>query len=109
MLELPQARVLVLAQVARDQFMARALQAHAEHGAVLLAGNGHVRRDIGVPRWMAPEARAHSVSIGVLERDGADDAAFDRVFRTAAQPRNDPCAGLRDMNPAASAPAAMGS
>ena len=42
---------LVAAQVARDQFMARALDALAPRGAVLLAGNGHVRSDVGVPRW----------------------------------------------------------
>src|SRR5450755_1004085 len=40
------------AQFARDAVMAEALRRHSRQGVVLLAGNGHVRRDIGVPRWL---------------------------------------------------------
>jgi uncharacterized iron-regulated protein len=36
------------AQMARDIVMARAIRPYLERGVVLLAGNGHVRRDIGV-------------------------------------------------------------
>lgn len=86
---------LALAQIARDQFMARMVTEHAERGAVLLAGNGHVRRDVGVPRWLAPELRDRTVSIGLLEEGDASRAAFDRVLVTPAQPRDDPCASLR--------------
>ena len=97
------ARRMALAQVARDQHMARALAAHAERGAVLLAGNGHVRTDVGVPRWMGGALRARTQSIGLLEQGEADDRAdhsapanaFDVVVRTRAQPRPDPCAALR--------------
>ena len=90
-----QARRLVVAQIARDQFMARAIDLHAAHGAVLLAGNGHVRRDIGVPRWLGAATRARSVSIGLLEEGDPNAAAFDFTLSTAAQTRPDPCAGLR--------------
>jgi uncharacterized iron-regulated protein len=80
------------AQYARDAVMAHALTAHAEHGAVLLAGDGHVRRDIGVPRWLAIDPR-RVLAIGFLESDSATpEAAFDAVVRTAAAPRDDPCA-----------------
>jgi uncharacterized iron-regulated protein len=41
---------LVAAQVARDQFMARMIVAAGTQSVVLLAGNGHVRSDVGVPR-----------------------------------------------------------
>jgi uncharacterized iron-regulated protein len=97
------------AQVARDQFMARLVDRHAGRGVVLLAGNGHVRADIGVPRWLAPDLRARTQVVGALEAGGAtgDTAGpqpYDTVLRTAAQPRPDPCAGLR-MPAGASAPA----
>ena len=84
---------MALAQVARDQFMARVLQAHAQRGVVLLAGNGHVRTDVGAPHWLDPATRARSEAIGVLEA-GDDDTAYDRWVFTAPQPRADPCAAI---------------
>jgi uncharacterized iron-regulated protein len=84
---------MALAQVARDQFMARVLQAHAQRGVVLLAGNGHVRTDVGAPHWLDPATRARSEAIGVLEA-GDDDTAYDRWVFTAPQPRADPCAAM---------------
>jgi uncharacterized iron-regulated protein len=86
------------AQFARDAVMADALGRHAARGAVLLAGNGHVRRDIGVPRWLAALAPARLWTVGFLERGAADDAlsrAFDAVVVGAAEPREDPCAAVR--------------
>jgi uncharacterized iron-regulated protein len=82
------------AQFARDAVMAQALRRHAAAGAVLLAGNGHARRDIGVPRWLAGDA-SRVLSVGFLEHDEATPAAaFDAVVRTAPAPRSDPCARL---------------
>ncbi len=80
------------AQIARDQFMARLVEANAARGVVLLAGNGHVRTDLGVPRWLSPAARKQSVAVGYLEQGDAPAAAFDRVVVTPRQPRQDPCA-----------------
>jgi uncharacterized iron-regulated protein len=88
------ARRMTAAQVARDQFMARSIERHADRGVVLLTGNGHARRDIGVPRWLPPALRARSVSIGLLEEGDAPTAAFDHVFMTARQERPDPCRGM---------------
>ncbi|MBS0446538.1 MAG: ChaN family lipoprotein [Proteobacteria bacterium] len=96
----PTAGRMVAAQEARDQFMARQLAAHASGGAVLLAGNGHVRRDVGVPRWLPTAVRERSVSIGLLEPDSDMAGAFDVAITTPAQPRPDPCEAFR----AASAP-----
>jgi uncharacterized iron-regulated protein len=80
------------AQYARDAVMARTLAVHAGHGAVLLAGNGHARRDIGVPRWLAL-ASGRVLAIGFLEVDSATPpSAFDAVVRTAPATRDDPCA-----------------
>lgn len=95
MIDAAMAGRMVGAQVARDQFMAREIEANASRGAVLLAGNGHVRRDVGVPRWLDPATRARSVSIGLLEAGDPDTAAFDASFVTTAQNRTDPCESMR--------------
>ena len=93
-IDVDSARRMALAQVARDQSMARAIEANAARGAVLLAGNGHVRTDLGAPRWLSPAVRARSEAIGVLEA-GDPTQAFDRRVFTPAQTRSDPCAALR--------------
>ena len=95
MIDTAMAGRMVGAQVARDQFMARAIEANGANGAVLIAGNGHVRRDVGVPRWLSAAARERSVAIGLLEAGDVNAAAFDVAFTTAAQPRSDPCEGMR--------------
>lgn len=103
---------MAVAQRTRDARIARALaDAHERTGlsVVLLAGNGHLRRDIGVPIHLAALRRDDRiVAIALLERHGADDSAgagaaqgddepgFDLAVRTAAQPREDPCAALRE-------------
>lgn len=94
------ARKLMLAQVARDQFMARQLVAHADGGALLLAGNGHVRRDIGVPRWLPAAWQSRSIAVGLLEPGEAPAHAFDLVLQTPATQRPDPCAGMPPMRAA---------
>ncbi len=86
---------MALAQVARDQHMARVLQAHAARGVVLLAGNGHVRRDRGAPYWLDAATRARSVAIGMLEDGDEQTAVYDRHVFTPAQSRPDPCEAMR--------------
>lgn len=94
LLDAATARRMALAQVARDQFMARVLETHSARGVVLLAGNGHVRVDIGAPHWLPPAVRARSEAIGMLEA-GDTQAAYDRRYFTAAQERPDPCEKMR--------------
>ena len=95
----PMAARMAQAQIARDQFMARRVDDYAARGVLLLAGNGHLRNDIGVPDWLSPATRARTESIGMLEAgDSAGDpgaAAYDRVVLTEAQPRPDPCEAMR--------------
>jgi uncharacterized iron-regulated protein len=82
------------AQFARDAVMAEALRRGARTGGVvLLAGNGHVRRDTGVPRWLGAE-RNRVFVVGYLEitDDTTPVTAFDVVVRTAVAERPDPCA-----------------
>lgn len=94
LLDAATAQRMALAQVARDQFMARVLQQYADRGVVLLAGNGHVRTDVGVPLWLPAEVRARSEAIGVLE-EGDEATAYDRRVFTAVQARPDPCEAMR--------------
>ena len=82
------------AQFARDAIMADVLRRGARGGGVvLLAGNGHVRHDIGVPRWLG-SVKNRVFAIGYLEitDDSTPVTVFDAVVRTAVAERPDPCA-----------------
>jgi len=86
------------AQLARDAALAAAIAPHAARGVVLLTGNGHARRDLGVPRWLPAEMRGRALSIGLLEPAtiaSMPPGAFDRVVTTVAAPRSDPCESLK--------------
>ena len=88
---------MVRGQFARDAVMASIVNQHASRGVVLLAGNGHVRRDIGVPRWLNASARARTLAVGFLEAGGSSqrDSAFDTLVRTVAVERVDPCLAFK--------------
>jgi uncharacterized iron-regulated protein len=85
------------AQIARDAVMATMLREHGGQGVVLLAGDGHVRRDIGVPASFDPAVLARVLAVGFLERGESNppESAFDAVVITDPAPRPDPCAPLR--------------
>ncbi len=94
----PQAMLpgMLAAQAARDAVMAASLKPYATRGAVLIAGNGHVRADIGVPRWLGA-APADVLSVGYLESGAAiDEGRFDRTVAVPPILRPDPC---RDAKP----------
>lgn len=84
---------MVGAQVARDRTLAGAIAPYAGRGVVLLTGNGHARKDMGVPRWLA----VPSTSIGLLEESEDPSSAqwFDDYVVTQAANRPDPCEALR--------------
>lgn len=85
------------AQIARDLALAEAIRPYLARGAVLLTGNGHARRDIGVPFFLSEAERAQAVSIGLLERDKPEEdwaQRFDVAFATPVQAREDPCATI---------------
>jgi uncharacterized iron-regulated protein len=111
---LPEAVVprLVLAQRERDAAMSQALADDATNdGAILIAGNGHVRADRGVPVYLhAPglaDADARSVSVGFVEVGPSDERAadfprqvvadhpgFDYLWFSRPIARDDPCADI---------------
>jgi len=100
---------LALAQRARDAHMAQRLLEAGAGGAILVTGNGHARRDRGVPMTLArvaPERKVVSVGIFEVTRGRlapADYAAefgtgplpFDYVVFTPIAEREDPCDALR--------------
>jgi uncharacterized iron-regulated protein len=83
------------AQLARDAVMADVLRQAGQRGVILLAGNGHVRRDLGVPHWLGTE-QGRVFAVGYLEIADRSTpvAVFDAVVRTASAERSDPCAEL---------------
>lgn len=89
------------AQFARDAVMAAMLRQHGANGVVLIAGNGHVRRDIGVPRWLGEAWHERIVTVGHVEEgnDASVAAAFDALVVVAPARRSDPCAGIAASRP----------
>ena len=85
---------MVRAQVARDVWMAKIVADAAARGrdVVLLAGNGHVRRDLGVPRWLGGTAAAGARSVGFVEEP--DRGEFDERVAIVPHEREDPCAAI---------------
>lgn len=89
---------MIEAQRLRDAALAAAvLAARAETGGpvVLITGNGHARRDWGVPRALAQAAPDLSVqTIAQFEETAWPDPPFDAYLITPAAPRDDPCAAF---------------
>jgi uncharacterized iron-regulated protein len=86
---------MVNAQIARDVWMAQALRDNARTGAVLIAGNGHVRRDMGVPRWLAAVDVKSVRTHGFVEQGSAlEELAYDVTHPIALHQRPDPCGAL---------------
>ncbi len=108
---LPRERLKPMARVQRlrDAAMADALLAHDE--AVLIAGNGHVRADRGVPWYLrrrAPDSRVAVVSPIELDGSGTSPGDYvkrgpdgeplaDFVWLTPRAERPDPCEQMRQM------------
>lgn len=102
---------MAAAQRYRDASMADALlAAEQRHGsAILIAGNGHVRADRGVPwhiRQRKPHARVMSVVLAEVEDGKTDPAAYlprdpegkpaaDLVIFTPGVERGDPCESFK--------------
>lgn len=100
---------MAMAQRARDGGMARALvtaaQAGPGDGGVLITGNGHARKDRGVPealKRMAPQGRSFSLAFLEVHDEGQDPQAYatlygdaelpyDAIWFTARMDGEDPC------------------
>ncbi len=94
-------------QLARDDAMARTVESRVIAGrtVLLIAGGGHVRRDLGVPRHLAASlmskvvlAQADSADAASKDIAGsmvAETAGVDLLLHTPALPPIDHCAALR--------------
>ncbi len=103
---------MVAAQQGRDAAMAHSLMEQLKlspstpglRPVILLAGNGHVRRDYGVPAllsWRLP--RAHVLTIGFDEPASTPErqhTLYDIVWTTPAAARDDPCKAFTTPAPA---------
>lgn len=100
---------MVRVQQARDAAMAQSLVSDGEGLSgvrVLIAGNFHARRDLGVPNYVAPE-RGELISVAFLEVSPDSERAqeyiesfsaalpYDYVWFTPALAVQDYCASLR--------------
>jgi uncharacterized iron-regulated protein len=87
---------MVKVQRLRDATLAQAaVKALADTGGpvVVITGNGHARKDWGVPSYLAQVAPGTPVrTIGQGEAGEVPDGGFDAVWDSAAQTRPDPCA-----------------
>ncbi|MES2561958.1 MAG: ChaN family lipoprotein [Pseudomonadota bacterium] len=107
---LPESAVpsMAVAQRVRDATLAESLLTSSKDGAVLIAGNGHVRRDLGVPLYLATSAARTACSVGVLEVEAnqidprsyvvsmtSHAPLYDFVCFTARRERSDPCAAFK--------------
>ena len=87
---------MVELQRLRDAVLARAaLTALEQTGGpvAVLTGNGHARKDWGVPSYVSKVAPEITVfSLGQGEDGGVPDGGFDMVLDAPAVERDDPCA-----------------
>ncbi|MCW5729773.1 MAG: ChaN family lipoprotein [Alphaproteobacteria bacterium] len=93
---------MAFAQRLRDAVMADSMLTAPGEGAVLIAGNGHVRSDRGVPMHLAARAPARSVAtLAFIEVDAARtrpgdyELPFDFVWFTPRVDDLDPCERMR--------------
>jgi uncharacterized iron-regulated protein len=98
---LPESQIAPMAriQLARDRAMAETLVGAARRAGpgktvVLVAGNGHVRRDLGVPLYL-PATLSHRVVMAQAGAAKDEGRPSDAVWRTPATPPRDHCAELK--------------
>lgn len=109
MLPSDQIPAMVRVQQARDQAMADALMsgAGATEQRILLAGNYHIRHDLGVPNYLNDSSTRRPLSMAFLEVDPehtaagnylqqfSETGAYDVIWFTPALTQEDYCAGMR--------------
>jgi uncharacterized iron-regulated protein len=96
---------MTLVQRLTDISMARVLLERSS--GILLAGNGHIRKDYGVPQVLKAVAPHQSVvNVAFTEDDGLDSKTvanyrdhYDYVWLTKPIERKDPCADLQFSKP----------
>ena len=90
---------MIAAQVARDVWMAKVIEQQAlQRDVVLIAGNGHVQKDVGVMQWLPVTLQRTTTVYGFIENSPAKgDGQFDVLAKVPAHPREDPCEAFKAM------------
>lgn len=90
-------------QIAKDHLMAeQMLKAKGAGKAYLIAGNGHIRLDRGVPYYLDQRVVNQKILVvGIVEETSlasSEDlfSLYNAIWTTAAIPEKDYCAGLRE-------------
>lgn len=102
---LPEAQIAPMTriQIARDRAMAQTAMAalYDNRTVLLIAGNGHVQRDLGVPRHLPP-GQAHRVvlsqareRVDTVRSEPGTEVSADRHWVTPPRPATDHCADLK--------------
>lgn len=86
---------MVDAQVSRDIWMAKIIRDQRPRDVVLIAGNGHVRKDIGVARWLNQLAPILTVRAEGFVEKGQHEGRYDQVYLLDTPERPDPCAKFK--------------
>ena len=105
---LPEAQILPMTrvQVARDVAMAQTLEEAMQPGRIvlLIAGNGHVERALGVPVHLPARsavkvisARAEAAAAEAVNSARPPPGAADLIWHTPPLPPKDYCAQMREM------------
>jgi len=98
---LPERQIVPMArvQLARDAAMARTVLAARQNGktVLLIAGNGHVDRKLGVPTHLGRDVRASVLVLVPVPAPGAAGSSppADAVWMTPTLPKKDYCAELK--------------
>ncbi len=89
-------------QFAKDVWMAQAMIQHAKNGVILIAGNGHIRKDIGVPYWLRRAQKTDYFSEGFVEETSSASNAYQQSLYEKTNflkpfNRPDPCEEFKRM------------
>lgn len=92
-------KLLTRVQIAKDITMADTIHQTALPGmvVVLLAGNGHVDRQLGVPLHLRADLKTKAVRLlAGNDSEGSPAGAFDSTWTTPALPYQDACTELKE-------------
>lgn len=83
---------MVRGQIARDVWMANVVNNVKTQTVILIAGNGHIRKDAGVFQWLTRENKLTTQVHGYVEQADKSDANwYDHVHVIPITEREDPC------------------
>jgi uncharacterized iron-regulated protein len=95
----PMTRIQIARDVAMAATLAQAVATSAKTGktVVLMAGNGHVDKTLGIPQHLPADLRSNSVLYGSGQAQAATEiiANFDLSWPALPVPKKDYCAELK--------------